>query len=189
VDPSSLAGRVTELGRLDEALRTLDERGTALLVVGEPGIGQTALITEAARLARDRGMLVLASSGLLSEANLPHAGLHQLFRPVLRHAEELPGPQRAALLGAFRQVDEAVNDPVGVALAALSLLRDRSWESPASSPAVARAAHGGGGLPRRHEDRVPDRRERRSVSEVQGGHVFDRHVVPQRRRGRVDPLG
>jgi len=32
--------------------------------------------------------------------------------PVLRHAEELPGPQRAALLGAFRQVDEAVNDPV-----------------------------------------------------------------------------
>src|SRR5207344_1145681 len=37
VDPSSLASRVTELGRLDEALRTLDEHGTALLVVGEPG--------------------------------------------------------------------------------------------------------------------------------------------------------
>jgi predicted ATP-dependent serine protease len=74
VDPSSLAGRVTELGRLDEALGTRDERGTALLVVGEPGIGKTALITEAARLARDRGMLVLASSGLLSEANLPTPG-------------------------------------------------------------------------------------------------------------------
>ena len=80
MDPSSLAGRVTGLGRLDEALRTLDEHGTALLVVGEPGIGKTALITEAPRLARDHGMLVLASSGLLSEANLPHAGLHQLFR-------------------------------------------------------------------------------------------------------------
>src|SRR6266536_2818527 len=44
VGPSSLAGRVTALGRLDEALRTLDEHGTALLVVGEPGIGKTALI-------------------------------------------------------------------------------------------------------------------------------------------------
>ena len=130
MDPSSLMGRVTELGRLDEALRTLDERGTALLVVGEPGIGKTALITEAARRARDRGMLVLTSSGLLSEAHLPYAGLHQLFRPVLTAAEELPGPQRVALLGAFGQVDEAVSDPAGVALAALSLLRDRSWDAP-----------------------------------------------------------
>jgi DNA-binding CsgD family transcriptional regulator len=130
VSPSSLIGRRAELERLDEALRTIDERGTAVLVVGEPGIGKTALITEAARLARDRGMLVLAASGLLSEAHLPYAGLHQLLRPVLKAAEELPGPQRAALLGAFGQVDEPVTDPAAVAMAALSLLRDRSWQAP-----------------------------------------------------------
>ena len=35
-----------------------------------------------------------------------------------------------------------------------------------SSPAVAGAAHGGGGLPRRHQDRVPHRRERRGVREI-----------------------
>jgi AAA ATPase domain len=74
VDSSSLPSRAAELGRLDGALRTLDERGTAVLVVGEPGIGKTALITETARLAREPGMLVLASSGLLSEAHLPYAG-------------------------------------------------------------------------------------------------------------------
>ena len=100
MDPSSLMGRVTELERLDGALRTLDEHGAALLVVGEPGIGKTALITEVARRARERGMFVLTSAGLLSEAHLPYAGLHQLLRPVLTAAEELPGPQRAALLGA-----------------------------------------------------------------------------------------
>jgi DNA-binding CsgD family transcriptional regulator len=125
-----LVGRTAELGRLDRALRALDKRGTALLVVGEPGIGKTALITAAARLARERGMLVLSSSGLLSEAHLPYAGLHQLLRPVLRHADDLPGPQSAALLGAFGQVDAAVSDPVAVALAALSLLREQSWQAP-----------------------------------------------------------
>jgi arginine decarboxylase len=44
--------------------------------------------------------------------------------------------------------------------------QDRAQAAP-SSLAVARAAHGGGGLPRRHEDRVPDRSERRSVREIQ----------------------
>ena len=127
---SSLVGRTAELGRLDGALRALDEHGTAVLVVGEPGIGKTALIMETARLAREYGMLVLTSSGVLSEAHLPYAGLHQLLRPVLRHADALPGPQSAALLGAFGHLDAAVNDPVSVALAALSLLRDRSWQAP-----------------------------------------------------------
>jgi hypothetical protein len=99
VGSSFLVGRATELERLDEALQMLDERGTALLVVGEPGIGKTALLTEAARRAHDRGMLVLTSFGLLSEAHLPYAGLHQLFRPVLRYAERsqtLPGDTSSA---------------------------------------------------------------------------------------------
>jgi predicted ATPase len=130
VDPFPLIGRTRELERLDQALQALDDHGSALLIVGEPGIGKTALITQAAGRARGRGMLVLASSGLPSEAQLPYAGLHQLLRPVLRSAGDLPGPQRGALLGAFGQADQAVTDPMAVALAALNLLRDRSWEAP-----------------------------------------------------------
>src|SRR5580704_19148978 len=42
----------------------------------------------------------------------------------------------------------------------------------ASSPASADLAHCPGGLPCRHENRIPHRRERRSVREVQGGHLF-----------------
>ena len=48
----------------------------------------------------------------------------------------------------------------------------------ASSPADAGLAHCPGGLPCRHENRIPHRRERRSVREVQGGHLFYRHPVP-----------
>src|SRR5215472_4684429 len=56
-------------------------------------------------------------------------------------------------------------------------------------PGGSRLAHSGGGFPCRYQDRIPDRGERWGVGEVQGGHVFDRHPVPQRRCGRVDPLG
>jgi hypothetical protein len=48
----------------------------------------------------------------------------------------------------------------------------------ASSPTGAGLAHCPGGLPCRHENRIPYRRERRSVREVQGGHLFYGHPVP-----------
>jgi len=48
----------------------------------------------------------------------------------------------------------------------------------ALSPAGAGLAHCPGGLPCRHENRIPYRRERRSVGEIQGGHLFYRHPVP-----------
>jgi hypothetical protein len=51
-------------------------------------------------------------------------------------------------------------------------------EKGASSPVGAGPAHCPGGLPCRHQNRIPHRCERRSVREVQGGHLFDRHPVP-----------
>src|ERR1700689_515448 len=59
----------------------------------------------------------------------------------------------------------------------------------ALSPGGAGLAHCACGLPCRHENRIPYRRERRSVREIQGRHLFYRHPVPQRCRSRVDPLG
>lgn len=46
-------------------------------------------------------MLVLATAGVPSEANLPFAALHRLLRPILAGAEDLPAAQREAVRAAF----------------------------------------------------------------------------------------
>ena len=96
---------------------------------GEPGIGKSALLDEAARNASDQGMLVLRAVGHQSEAEMPFAGLHQLIHPISGHITELPTAQQNALAGAFGRSTE----PSGlflVALATLSLLSDAASESP-----------------------------------------------------------
>ena len=67
-------------------------------------------------------MQVLRASGVQSEAHLPFAGLHQLLRPILGGAAELPAPQRAALLAAFGMSDAAAPDRFLIALAVLDLV-------------------------------------------------------------------
>ena len=62
-----------------------------LLVTGEAGIGKTVLLAEAAERARLAGMRVLTVTGRESESRLAFAGLHQLLRPVLSSAADLPG--------------------------------------------------------------------------------------------------
>jgi hypothetical protein len=88
-------GRERELTELEELVDGVFERGAALLVRGEPGIGKSTLVA-ASRRAEEAGMLVLRTTGVQSEAQLPFAGLHQLVLPVLDHADGLPKPQRAA---------------------------------------------------------------------------------------------
>ena len=101
MDVSPLVGREAEIARLDAALSDAPERGGALLVTGDAGIGKTSLLDVAAAHARDRGYNVLAATGLESEAGLPYAGLHQLLQPILMSAGALPEPQATALLTAL----------------------------------------------------------------------------------------
>ncbi|QTE27970.1 helix-turn-helix transcriptional regulator [Pengzhenrongella sicca] len=119
-----LLGRAGELARLDLVLGGASDCPSTLLVLGDPGIGKSALIAQAARRAAARGAVVLTTTGVPSEARLPFAGLHQLLGPVLPAAARLPRPQRDALLAAFGRSETAVGDIFAVALAALSLLRD-----------------------------------------------------------------
>ena len=100
---SQPAGREPEL----ERVRALLDTGGALLVRGVAGIGKSALLDEAAAIAGDRGMIVLRTGAVQSEARLPFAGLHGLLRPVLPHVAALPDPQRDALLSAFGMSDDA----------------------------------------------------------------------------------
>jgi len=126
-DPGMLVGRDAERRILDELLRVArDGRSATLVLRGEPGIGKTALLSYAEREAA--GMSVLRSVGIESEHELPFAGLHQLVRPCLGLVDQLPGPQAAALRGAFGIGFEQVQNPFLVALGLLSLLAEAAEE-------------------------------------------------------------
>jgi hypothetical protein len=130
VSAEALYGRDSEVALLDEWLRDLGERGRALLVRGDPGIGKTALLDAAADAARSRGCRVLTVTGVECEAHLPFAGLHQLLRPELARAEGLPAPQGQARLTAFGILDAGVPAIFLVGLAALNLLADVAADEP-----------------------------------------------------------
>jgi hypothetical protein len=66
------------------------DRGGALVMCGEPGIGKSELFAVANLRSTDRGMQVLTATGVQSEAHLPFAGLHQLLRPMLARGEGSP---------------------------------------------------------------------------------------------------
>ncbi|HEU4349288.1 MAG TPA: AAA family ATPase, partial [Actinoplanes sp.] len=127
---SDMVGRTDELRTLTDSIDAVPKQGGALIVLGEPGIGKSTLIRAASRHARTAGLQVLGSTGVEAEAQLPFAGLHQLFRPVLPVAGALPAAQERALMTAFGVVDAPPPDPFMIALAALSLLADAAVRQP-----------------------------------------------------------
>jgi len=100
-EAAPLLGRDEERGLLRSLLEEVATRGQALVLRGEPGVGKSRLLSDTARTARERGMSVLTTTGVQSEAHLPFAGLHQLLRPVRGRVTWLPPVQRAALDAAF----------------------------------------------------------------------------------------
>jgi AAA ATPase domain len=85
-----LVGRDPEIAVVESLLAGIAGGGGSLLVLGDPGIGKSALVEAAARHAADAGMRVLVCAGVPSEAQFSFAGLHQLLRPVLADADSLP---------------------------------------------------------------------------------------------------
>lgn len=61
-----------------------------VVYVGGPGSGKTAILDELANAAQAAGALVLRAGGTQAEAQLPLAGLSQLFRPALADVLDLP---------------------------------------------------------------------------------------------------
>ena len=91
-----LLGREPERLALDRLLAEAREgRSGVLALVGEPGIGKTALLDYAA--GRAEGMRVLRARGVEPEAEIPFAGLAELLRPALTALDAIPPPHYATL--------------------------------------------------------------------------------------------
>jgi DNA-binding CsgD family transcriptional regulator len=124
-----LVGRDRERRRIDDAL-ALAAAGTSatLALVGEPGIGKTALLDYAAD--QSSGLRLLRARGIESEAQIPFASLLEVVRPALALLEQIPVPQAAALEGALALRPGAIRDRFAVGAATLSLLAAYAEQHP-----------------------------------------------------------
>jgi DNA-binding CsgD family transcriptional regulator len=126
-----LIGRDSELSRLSRLVDPPPTASRVQILLGEPGMGKTVLLTEVTRRAGAAGLRVLTATGRESERDLAFAGLHQLLHPVLDRVPDLPGRQAQALLGAFALTPDPVPpDALLTGIAVLTLLSGLAEESP-----------------------------------------------------------
>jgi predicted ATPase len=114
------------IDRLLEAARS--GHGSGLLLLGEPGIGKSALLAEARERAQD--MRILAATCVEAESARGYAGLQQLVNPLMGRAGTLPPPQARALRIALGMASGAPPDRFLVSLACLTLLSASAEEQP-----------------------------------------------------------
>jgi DNA-binding CsgD family transcriptional regulator len=124
-----LLGRGPETTRLDELVRDAAAgRGGALVIEGDPGVGKTALLEDAAQ--RASRLSVLRVAGVESELTLPYAALHQLCGRMIARRDRLPAPQSDALAVALGGLAGPAPDRFLVSLGVLGLLSDFAAERP-----------------------------------------------------------
>src|SRR4051812_12512587 len=123
-------GRDQERLAVDRLLAEAREgRSGVVALVGEPGIGKTALLDYAIAEA-EGSMRVLRARGIESEAAVPFAGLAELLRPALGAIDRIPGPQSAALAGALALAPATSVDRFATGAATLSLLSAYAEDGP-----------------------------------------------------------
>ncbi|WP_370087303.1 AAA family ATPase [Streptacidiphilus sp. MAP12-16] len=116
-----LTGRREELRACADLLAGVrDGMSSALVLVGEAGIGKTRLLDHVAEISGD--LRVVRVGGVEPEAPLGFAALHRLLRPFLDGLGVLPTPQREALASAFGMLAGPPADRYLVGMAALTLL-------------------------------------------------------------------
>ncbi len=99
---TSLVGREPELRVLHELVDVLVATApgpltTALVVVGDTGIGKTALLDATAEHAHLTGVRLLRADGCRAEADVPFAALSQLLGEVAHLVADLPERQGRAV--------------------------------------------------------------------------------------------
>jgi hypothetical protein len=124
-----LVGRDRESALVDRLLERARAGAAGVLVVlGEAGIGKTALLDYAA--GRAEGMTVVRAVGVESEAELEFSGLFDVCRPLLDRVEGLAERQREALAGALGVGPSGSVDRFSLGAATLSLLAAAAEDAP-----------------------------------------------------------
>src|SRR5262245_944975 len=126
-----LIGREDELGQIRAAFDNVSSGGRTFVVIGDAGVGKSALLAAATAEASARGLCVLTVARAEAEHHLPFAALFQLVHPILDRASELPADHRTALLSALGLAAEgAAPERLFIALAVLELIADASVRTP-----------------------------------------------------------
>jgi DNA-binding CsgD family transcriptional regulator len=150
-DPGRLVGRAADLDRIGAFIAGIPRAGGPLLLMGEPGVGKTALLAAARSQAEASGMYVLPAAGVEYRARLSYGGLQQLLGVAAEHQPSIvPGSALAVALG---QDDGPAPEHEAVADAMLSLVRrlsrskptllavdDVQWLDPASAVVLGQVA-------------------------------------------------
>ncbi|MFI6349176.1 helix-turn-helix transcriptional regulator [Streptomyces sp. NPDC050560] len=96
-----LVGRQREMAELGDVLaRARLNHGTAVFVMGEPGVGKTRLCTEAVGIAADTGMAVLKGRCTVTGPAVPYRPLTEALLSLARDGARAP----VAALGPYRPV-------------------------------------------------------------------------------------
>lgn len=101
----------------------------AAVIVGEPGIGKTALAIATCETAASRGWAVLQTVGVEAEKAFTLSGLNQIVVPLRDHVSSTEPSQRPLLIGVLTGDPDTPPAPVPLAFAVVTLLtiaaRDR----------------------------------------------------------------
>ena len=127
-----LFGREADLGRIGVFLAGVPRIGGPLLLLGEPGVGKSALLESVGRQAASAGMRVLHTTGVQYKSQPSYSALQQLLRPT---ADVRPAAHLGALAVAFGHGDadgegDGDADCDAVARGVVSLVTELSRSTP-----------------------------------------------------------
>jgi len=129
VRDTGLIGRDSEVSLLRGLVDPPSGESRVLVLLGDAGMGKTALLADAARQARSTGMWVLSVTGREPEQYLAFAGLRQLLLPVLDRVADLP--DRQTLLEALALSTATVQpDALLTGIAVLTVLSELAEDHP-----------------------------------------------------------
>jgi DNA-binding CsgD family transcriptional regulator len=125
----ALVGRAAQVSRISDFFAATD-RGGALLLSGQAGVGKTVLLDAVAEALSSTGTRVLRGAGVEFEADVSYSGLNQLLFPLSGAFGELDSAHSEALRVALGFAGGPPPDRLVVSSATLMLLRQVAVEAP-----------------------------------------------------------
>ena len=129
-EPGDIVGRGAEIDVLQSFIERAGLVGEALVLVGDAGVGKTALLDVAARHALRSASAWYAQPARSSKPTSASSALHQSLLPLLNGIEELRPLHRDALSVALGLGEGQAPDRLVVSGAALELVRRAGQEQP-----------------------------------------------------------